>query len=1139
MKTNYMTNQMGLLVLCFLLACLMPSTSAQVLAFNQDNNSDLVQQDALPLATFLKNLEREHQVRFNYASKLMNDKFVSLQTQASSPEELDQQLEKVLTPLGLTYEKFNTTTYGIFPAKQKSETKSRKEKREIKRMNLSGSQLLTGASTSPNVKRVKAPQDQPVSGKVLDAEGNPLVGATVLVKNTQRGVLTDERGEFTISVPEGSNILLVSYLGFITQEISIDGKSKLEIRLGSDQMALSEVVVIGYGAVKRSDLTGAVGSIDTKDIVRSNPVQAAAAIQGQIAGVNIQKVKGRPGDGYSIDIRGLSNFDENNEGLNEPLVVIDGVMGGNMNNLNPNDIETINVLKDASSTAIYGSRGANGVILITTKRGVAGKTRINYSGYVGVKAPAHIPKMMTAQQFYNTYNVERVAAGGSPRGWTSSEVANAESGRTVDWIDMVTDPATQTSHTISLTGGNESTTYDFSAGYLNEGGNTLNTGFERYTIKGGMESKIGDFVKAGFTTYLTYSETALSSTEALRSAYRSRPTGTNLYADLLNPAESSDLDWNGYAVWMGISDKQVLHPMVEIDPENFRRERRSPSLLANAFVEIAPIKGLTLRSSISSSISNERVGDYRGTFTKSQKTTRAPKASLDTENISSYTWDNILTYNKSLGKHDFTVTGLHSLFYLRRESSFTDVDNLPFASLWYNMGTGNITGFGTDLQERALISYMGRLNYTFNDKYLFTVTGRTDGASQLSEDNKWAFFPSAAVAWRAGAEPFIQNLNVFSNLKLRLSYGVVGNAAVSPYQTQANIVQSAYDFGGSPAYGFSINNLANRDLVWEKSREVNLGIDMGFFDGRISAGIELYKRNTEDLILPDKTPTSTGFSDVIANVGEIENKGIEVVLNTVNIAKKDFRWSTTITITSNQDKVVKLADGQTEDVGNLRFVGESVKPIYSWEFDGIWQTSEADIAESFGQEPGHVKLVDHDGDGQITPDDRVILGSQAPSLLMGIRNQVNYKNFDLSFFVYTRQGVMYYNSFLAGTFGDLASDRYNRSSELDYWTSNNPSNTFYGLLGPGLESHSSRGNTRRALTVSKADFWRISDVTVGYTLPQKSLDRLGVANIRVYGQVSNPFVFTDFLGFNPEYNSGVNDDDVPFATYLFGVNLSL
>lgn len=993
-------------------------------------------------------------------------------------------------------------------------------------------------------------QQRTITGSVTDPEGVALPGVTVIIKGTTTGAVTDLDGKFSLKAPESGATLVISFIGLRSQEIVIGNQTQFNVTLEEDVFGIEEVVAIGYGTMKKSDLTGAVASVRSEDIVRANPKTASEALQGQVAGVNIQKLNGKPGEAYTIDIRGLSNFDG---ALNQPLIVIDGVMGGDLNTLNPADIEAMDVLKDASSTAIYGSRGANGVIIIKTKKGKSGKPSVTYSGYVGAKVPNHIPKMMDAGEFYYTYNELRPAEvlGSKPRGWTSTEVQNGENNITTDWVDLITDPALQTSHTVSLTGGTENTVYDFSTGYLDEGGNTLHTGFKRYTLKAGMESKINDVVKVGLTSYYTYGNQQLGSNEALRSAYRARPTGTPYYADLVNPAESSDVDWNGYAVWMGIKDKQVLNPLVEVDPENSQRERLSSDFLANGFLEIAPVKGLTLRSSLSAAVTDIRQGTYYGTFTKTNKTSNQPKAERQTTKRTSYTWDNILTYNLVKDAHNFTFTGLHSVFKESLELTDTRVNELPFRSLWHNMGSGTITAFGTDYSDYSLLSYMGRVNYGFMDKYMLTLTGRYDGSSKLSEGNKWQFFPSAALAWRAGEEEFIKDLNVFSNLKVRVSYGEVGNdGSVKPYDTQARIIQTAYDFDGSPAYGFAPENLGNSELVWERSREINIGLNMGFLNNRISTDIEFYKRNTENLIVGNQIPTSKGFDFVTANVGEIMNKGIEVTLNTINVKTQDFKWSTNINFSVNHNEVIELYDGITEDIGNLRFVGETVAPIYSYVFDGIWQLDQEAEAAAYGQKPGEVRVFDQltedtngDGvgdapDGVINEADRKIIGSTIPKWLMGITNIFNYKNFDLSFLIYTRQGVTFENSYLKGTFGEINGDRYNRSSEINFWTSSNPTNDYFGLGGAGLNSHHTKGNTRRSLVAQSANFWRVSDITLGYTLPKRVIERLGVGHVRVYAQAGNPFVFTDFLGFNPEYNSGGYNDDVPSSTFLFGLNVS-
>lgn len=978
--------------------------------------------------------------------------------------------------------------------------------------------------------------DISIAGKITDESGDGLPGAGILVKGTGNGTVSDLDGNYKLDVPSSETILVISFVGYKTQELTVGSRSTIDISMEIDATALEEIVVVGYGEVNRRDLTGAIGSVKSVDIVRSNPVQAAAALQGQIAGVNINKLSNKPGEAYNIDIRGLSNF--GGAGASQPLVVVDGVMGADMNLLNPNDIESMDVLKDASSTAIYGSRGANGVILITTKRGKSGTPKITYNSYVGTKVMAHMPTFQTAQEFathvFDQWPIETGNTLSSSRQPTDSELAVINSGQSTDWIGMVTEAAVQTSHTLGLTGGTDKTTYDFSVGYLNEGGNTIHTGFKRYTIKGGMESKVNDKVKVGLTSYYTFSKQSLSSTETLRSALRSRPTGTVFTEDLQGTDAAGDSDWNGYSIFMGINDNQVINPVVEAQRENYQVEQRRSSILANAYIDYQPIEGLSFRSSISTAVSNNQYGEYRGNYTKSQRTTRGARGALNTLGVSSYTLDNILTYKVKTGDHDISVTGLHSIFQQRDQASNMSAQDLPYNSLWYGLGTGNVTGWGTDLIERSIMSYMGRVNYTFKDKYLLTVTGRTDGASQLSEGNKWQFFPSVAFAWRLGDEEFIQNTNLFSDLKLRVSYGEVGNASsVDPYQTQSTIAQTNYAFGGSSATGFAINNLANRDLVWERSKELNLGLNVGFAQNRVTAAIEIYNRKTVDLILGDKLPLSTGYTDVIANVGEIKNAGVEILLNTVNIAKQDFTWNSTITFTKNNNEVTKLTGGLTEDIGNNRFVGESVNSLYYWEKNGIWQTSESDIADGYGFLPGQGKFVDQNNDGIINDaEDRVIVGNETPSFLMGVRNMINYKNFDFSFFAYTRQGVMWRSNYLRGTFGEANGTRYNHDATLDYWTKDNPSNTYWGMNGAGP------GNSKNSFSTVSANFVRISDITVGYTLPESVLSKLGLGFARIYAQANNPFVFTSHKGFNPEFNASTWNDEVSFATYMLGLNVS-
>ncbi|GAA5224884.1 TonB-dependent receptor [Membranihabitans marinus] len=969
-----------------------------------------------------------------------------------------------------------------------------------------------------------------IEGRVMDTNGETMIGVNVIVKNSSKGTTTDIDGMFSIEA-DLTDTLLFSYIGYLSKQVAIGGNTFLNVEMELNAEELEELVVVGYGVQKKSDLTGAVSSMKSEDIDRANPTVAAKALQGQVAGVTVSKASGRPGAGYTLNIRGLNSINYSNE----PLTVIDGVMGGNMNDLNPADIESIDVLKDASATAIYGSRGANGVIIITTKRGSTGKPQVSYNGYVGVKMPNHLPEMMNAQQFYKASVTDNLANGGNPRSFTSTEIDLVESGQTTDWIDLVTDPSLQTNHSLSVAGGNDNSNYYFSGGYLNEGGSLLDTKYERFSIKGSINSQLNKVIRVGFMANYIVGDLNLGSNEAIRSAYRARPTGVVYYDDILNPDENKDVDWNGYASWMGINDKQVLHPLVEAHPNNFQDETRTGNFYGNAFVELTLLEGLSVRSSLSTNVFNERFGQYRGTFTKSQKTTNNPRAYYNTTNSSNYTLDNIINYKKTIGDHDLSFTGLQSSYFFRNETLTSFVNNLPYNSLWYALGTSStIDDLNTNLVERSILSYMGRIIYGFQGKYIVTLTNRWDGASQLSEGNKWDFFPSAAIAWRLSEENFIKNMENISNMKLRLSYGLVGNSAVGAYSTQSRLTNTAYDFGGNPAFGFAPSNLADKSLKWEKSKEINLGLDIGFFRNRISTSIELYQRNTVDLIYQEQIPTSTGFSSVATNVGEVSNKGIELNISTFNIERNNFSWRTNINFATNKNEVVSIGrDGIQADISTGLFVGHPLRVNYDYQFDGIWQLDEIEEATKYGQKPGSVKVVDQNNDGQISSgsgiDDRVILGSQQEKWTMGITNKFNYGNFDFSFLIYTSQGAQYRNSMLSGTMGEIGAGRYNVLN-LNYWTIDNPTNDYYA---PGVSNP-----YRTAIQYQDASFVRVSDITLGYSLPRNILNKMGIGKLRAYAQIDNPFLFHNFDGMDPEYNTGLYNDDVSSSTILFGVNLS-
>ncbi|WP_428662327.1 SusC/RagA family TonB-linked outer membrane protein [Runella sp.] len=1112
-----------------------PRLSAQLLAFNQQSAPRLEaqpQSGKIALRDALMQLKKQHGIDILFEEKLLEG--ISIPSnQLNADANAERNLTQLLRPLGLRLKKVSKDTFVIVSSKAVHKAAMQETISPASAVQTSlerPTNLTAQVSSLENHASVLEAIDKTITGSVTSESGEKLPGVNVVIKGTQRGTATDENGNFRLDIADENSVLIFSFIGYVKQEIVVGTRTALNVSLKSDDMALSEVVVVGYGEIKKTDLTGAVASVQTKDIVRANPVMASKAIQGQVAGATVTKSSNKPGAPYNITIRGENTINNSTE----PLIVIDGLMGGSLNNLNPNDIQSMDVLKDASSTAIYGARGANGVIIVTTKKGISGKPRVSYDSYVGVKIPAHIPKLMNSEQFYKSVYTDRILEGSTGATFSAAEMANIQSGKTTDWVDLITNPALQMSHNISVSGGNEKTTYRFSGGLLNENGNVLYTGYRRYNLNAGLDSKLGNHFKVGFTSYVTYSNQNVGSQESLRGAYRARPTGTAYYSDLANPSENGDFNIDGLAYWMGINDKQVPNPLADVDPKTSKLQTTNLTVMSNGYVEFTPIKGLSIRSSLSASYSSERVGDFRGQWSKSQIGAK-PRAQYDSRVQGNYTLDNIINYNLEFGKHKIGVTGLQSAFYQRNEAYQIAAKDLPYNSDWYALNTGTVTGINSSLVERSLLSFMGRVNYSYNDKYLLTLTGRSDGASQLSDANKWAFFPSVAFAWRLGDEQFINDLNVFSNLKLRLSYGQVGNSTVNPYSTQAGLLNTGYDFDGTAAYGFAPSNLANKDLRWERSKELNLGLDFGFFKNRIAASLEIYNRKTSDLILNQKIPTVTGFSQVIANVGQIENKGVELTLNTVNIVGKNFSWNSTFAFTRNRNKLLELyGNGQTVDKGNKLFVGYPIRANFDYKFDGIWQTADKDLATKYKQVPGSVRVVDANNDGQISStegiDDRMYLGTQLPNWILGVTNRFNYRQFDLSFFMYYRNGVQYSNNTLAGTFGEVSGTRYNRLASLDYWRSDNPSNTYFGVVAANPY--------RSAINYQDASFLRISDITLGYSLPKGLMNNLKLSNARFYAQVTNPFVFTKFTGFDPEFNSAIYQDDVPSMTCSIGVNIS-
>lgn len=988
-----------------------------------------------------------------------------------------------------------------------------------------------------------------ISGIVKDASDNPLPGVNILVKGTTVGSSTDFDGNYKIKAKQG-DILMFSYMGYKTLEVTYKGGKTLNVTLEEDAALLDEVVIIGYGSVKKSDLTGSVAQVSSKDIQRANKVDAVSALQGQAPGVVIQRTDNKPGSGgFNIRIRGASTINTNDSGGfnpgQNPLFIVDGIFVDDISFLNPADISNMNILKDASATAVYGSRGSNGVVLIETKRGKSGKLKVDYSNYVGFKQAYHLPPIFNTEGYIQL--VTDAAVGGQFAAgntnyrasdvdltdgiFDAEELQNIADGVDTDWVDLMLKNGFQTNHTIGLSGGNESTTYSAGLAYTLDEGNAEGEDYTRYNIRGSLNSDLNDWLNVSVSNYITTAIQNQGSFEGFRSAYRLKPIGRPYNED------------GSLRFFPTNKETQITNPLFEAGGEI--RENKFLQYIGDIAVKLNPIENLTITSKFSPNIKYTRYGEYRSLYTKSVSGNPANRrAQVNNYNYFSYSWDNIFNYKYNKGDHALDVTAVISRFLERNEGYYNQVRNFSTDDfLFYNIGAGlDIRDVSSSFSKQTLESYTGRVNYTLMDKYLFTVTGRYDGASILAEDNKWAFFPSAAFAWKMMDEDFMQNQQTFSNAKLRLSYGQTGNngqgGGLGPLASQSLLGASATNLGDTSVSTAYVTGIANKDLSWERTTEINVGFDFGFIDNRISGSIDVYNRKNTDIIFGKDLPAVTGFSRIFENIGESTNKGIEIALNTVNINKGDFKWTTNFNFASNKNELIKLNGDQDIffNVGGTNLihrVGEPIGAIYDYEFAGIWQLDEEAEAASYGQLPGQVKVTDLDNSGDITPADRKVIGQVTPKWTGGLTSTINYKNFDFTVFVSTSQGAKMRSNFHAGYAWGWSNQpqRTFNGYDTEYWTPENPTNAYHqpGNAGP-------YGYTIQYKDVS---FTKVGFITLGYKLPSTILDKLKISNLRVYTTVQNPFIITDYDGWDPE-NAGRNQWGAAYMsrTFMTGVNLS-
>jgi TonB-linked SusC/RagA family outer membrane protein len=991
-----------------------------------------------------------------------------------------------------------------------------------------------------------------ITGIVVDPDGQSLPGVNVIEKGTTNGTITDLDGKYSLSVAEDAT-LQISYVGYISEEIEVTGQTVIDITLIPDIISLEDVVVIGYGTVKKKDLTGSVSSFDSKQLEKANKVDAVSALQGQTPGVVIQRTDNKPGSGgFNIRIRGASTINTNQTSYQggfspgqNPLFIVDGIFVDDITFLNPSDISRIDVLKDASATAIYGSRGSNGVVLVQTKRGKSGKIKVDYSNYFGYKQAYHMPTIFNSTEYVNF--IKDVAVGNQfssgnldyrasdvdiTEFFDEEEQQNIADGIYTDWVDLLIKKGFQTNHTLGLSGGNEKTTYSTGLAYTKDNGNVDGEDYTRYNIRGSLKSDLAKWLNISASNYITTAIQNTGSWEAFRSAYRLKPIGRPYNDD------------GSLRFFPTQKETQITNPL--FDTQNITKETKFMQYIGDFSLNVKPLKGLTLTTKFSPNIKYQRYGEYRGLYSKSVSGNASNRrAQVNHFNYFSYSWDNIVNYKLSKGIHTLEVTGVFSRFLERSENYYNQVRNFTTDEYsFYNIDAGSdIRDVSSDFEKITLESYTGRINYSIMDKYLFTFTGRYDGASILAEGNKWAFFPSAAFAWKISDESFMQNQNILSNSKLRLSYGRTGNngqgGGLDPLSSQSLLEASATNLGDASTPTFYISNLANPDLTWEETTEVNVGLDFGFMNNRINGSVDLYNRKNTNIIFGKDLPTVTGYTRIFENIGESTNKGIELALNTVNISSDNFRWTTNFNFASNKNTIDKLYGGNDiffniNGTSLIHRVGESIGSVYDYEYAGIWQLDEADEAAEYGQYPGQVKVTDINGDGAIDADnDRKVIGQVSPKWTGGITSTMNYKNFDFSFSIITSQGNMYRSNFHSNyAWGwENQPNRTFNGYNVNYWTPENQSNEWNQPGNPGPYWF--------AIQYKDVSYTKIGYITLGYKLPANILDEIKVSNLRVYATVQNPFIFTKYDGWDPE-NAGRNQWGAAFMsrTVMAGINLS-
>ncbi len=1102
-----------------------------------------------PVSQIIDKIEATSEYRFVY-----NTKFVDLKRKVSI-NAVEVNIENVLNDLfGNT-----STSYKI-----RNTQIVLKDKKEV----------LNQTNIQPSIDvRI---QKHVVTGTVSDANGQPLAGSNIIEKGTSNGAQSDFDGNFSIAVSSPNATLVVSYLGFTTVEVPINGQRTIQVTLNEDASGLDEVIVIGYGTVKKRDLTGAVSSVKSDDIKLAPVISPIEAIQGRVAGLDITRNDGRSNSGFSILLRGNRSLTASSE----PIYIIDGIQGS-INNLNPNDIESIDVLKDASSTAIYGSAGANGVIIITTKKAKEGKIQVDFDSYVSINGNPSFPSPLKGDAWLN-YLRDGYIASENPTPDDRDAVLSAwnltpadvnpyiDNGKYIDWVDETFKTGIQTNNTLSIRGGNEKVQASFSMGHNKTEGVYKDDNINVYTMRSDLNVQATSWAKFGITTGLIFKDRE-SNRSRINKAFGIIPLG-----DVYD--ENGDI--NQYP--MG-EEAGIVSVLANNIPGTYRNNNKSYNITANPYAEFTLAKGLSVKSILGVSISNSRTGEFKSDHTYLMLTgseNKVRSGSYSTSLGYSYTWENILNYKTTINEdHDLGATFITSYAKSQNESASSYSEGFLYDDFsFYNLEAGLNPIVSSDYNNKKRMSYAGRLNYSYKGKYLLTGSVRYDGVSQLA-DNRWDAFPAGAIAWRISDEDFMDaSKKWLSNLKLRAGYGVSGNTNIGPYVTKTETTNGPdnLNFGGGQVLTtIPTEFIGNSGLSWEKSYNLNIGLDFGLLHNRIDGSIEWYNTDTKDVIY-ERALASTigGFTPKIqyaqyGNIAEMNNHGIEFTLNSTNIRTKDFQWHSTLTFARNWEEIKAISLGNNVSLDDLvsegLFIGSPRDVYYTYKKIGIWQLGEEADAAVFGLVPGDVKvessltkisdgiwgrtITDDSGnpvEEQYTAsnpyainatDDRQIIGQAAPKWTAGFQNTFKYKNFDLSIYTTARWGQMIDGELL----GYFQHGVINIPDNYDYWTPTNPTNDYPRPLATSRAPipNGSEPIPNESLIHVDASYIKIKNITLGYSLPERFLRNIGATNLRVYGTIYNSLVFTKshlLDGLDPETRAS---DSFPlYKQMVFGLNVS-